>query len=291
VVGYVVTEPLKGPIPADCLGSVDALGQLVEEHGVDEILLLGDLVSKHATTLLDIIHLSERLHLRLHIVPGLYESLVGKLDLYEVGGIPLIEFKQSPLSGTYAVVKRAMDIGCALIGLVLSLPILAVAAVALKLDSKGPVFFRQVRCGRGGREFNIIKLRTMHVGAEATSGPVRAGKNDSRVTAVGRFLRTKRIDEIPQLWNVLKGDMSLVGPRPERPFFVEQFTKEVPLFPLRLRVRPGVTALSHVWGRYTSTPIDRLRYDLVYMSNISFMLDVRILLDTVKTVLTGRGAQ
>jgi lipopolysaccharide/colanic/teichoic acid biosynthesis glycosyltransferase len=168
---------------------------------------------------------------------------------------------------------------------------MAVAAIAIKLDSPGPVFYSQVRAGRNGREFRIHKLRTMSTDAEKDSGPVWATKSDVRVTRVGKFLRNKRIDEIPQLFNVLKGDMSLVGPRPERTFFIEKFSKDVPLFPLRLRVKPGITSLSHVWGRYDSSPSHRLLYDLVYMSNISLMLDLRILIDTIKIVLTGRGAQ
>jgi len=176
-------------------------------------------------------------------------------------------------------------------GLIASAPVLLVAAVAIKRTSPGPVFYRQTRSGLGGQEFEIIKLRTMEVDAEKQSGPVWASRDDDRITNVGRLLRRKRLDELPQFWNVLKGDMSLVGPRPERPFFVERFKEEVPLFPLRLRVKPGLTSLSHVWGRYDSTPADRLRYDLVYINNLSLMLDLRILMDTVKIVLTGRGAQ
>jgi lipopolysaccharide/colanic/teichoic acid biosynthesis glycosyltransferase len=131
----------------------------------------------------------------------------------------------------------------------------------------------------------------MFIDAEKTTGPVWAAKDDPRVTPVGRFLRAKRLDEIPQLWNILRGDMSLVGPRPERPFFVEEFSKELPLFRLRTMVRPGLTSLSHVMGRYDSAPAHRLLYDLIYIRNLSFMLDVRIIIDTVKVVLTGRGAQ
>ena len=171
------------------------------------------------------------------------------------------------------------------------MPLLVAAVIAIKLDSRGPVLYRQMRAGKKGVEFSLLKLRSMRMDAEKDQVPVWATKGDPRVTRVGRFLRDKRIDEIPQLWNVLKGDMSLVGPRPERAFFIEQFSKEIPLFPLRLRIKPGLTSLSHVWGRYDSDPADRLRYDLFYMNNVSLMLDIRILVETVKIVLTGRGAQ
>ena len=291
IVGCVIAEHGKDPDLESFLGHVADLPKLVEDNEADEILVLGDLLSTDPRRLLEITELCEKTHVRVHILPGLYEAMVARLDLYEIAGVPLIELKGRPLSGTYGAVKRAMDIVCALFGMAALSPVLLAAVIAIKRDSPGPAFYRQVRYGRHGREFEIIKLRTMRVDAEKDTGPVWAAKNDPRMTRVGEFLRTKRIDEIPQLWNILKGDMSLVGPRPERPHFIRQFSKDLPLFPLRLRVRPGVTALSHVWGRYDSTPADRLRYDLVYISNISFMLDVRILIDTVKIVLTGRGAQ
>ena len=131
----------------------------------------------------------------------------------------------------------------------------------------------------------------MRVDAEKDTGPVWAAKGDPRVTRVGRFLRNKRIDEMPQFWNILRGEMSLIGPRPERPEFLEAFAKDTPLFPLRLRVRPGLSSLSHVLGRYDSQPMHRLLYDLAYINNVSFLLDLRIMVATLKIVLTGRGAQ
>ncbi|MCC6487828.1 MAG: sugar transferase [Candidatus Hydrogenedentes bacterium] len=293
VIGCVATDShapeQAGGVPF--LGTVEALADLIRAHAAHEVLLLGDTLSRDSREMMRIIQACEDTGVVAHVLPGNYEALVGRLDLYEIGGLPLIELKHSPLSPLYAIFKRVMDIAGAVAGLVLAAPLLLAAAIAIKLDSPGPVFYSQMRSGRFGREYRMYKLRSMRHDAEESTGPQWAAKEDPRVTRVGRFLRRKRIDEIPQLWNVLKGDMSLVGPRPERPYFIEKFRQDVPLFPLRLRVRPGVTSLSHVWGRYDSSPQHRLLYDLVYMSNVSLLLDLRIMVDTIKIVLTGRGAQ
>ncbi len=289
VVGCVSSET-DSP-PPEFLGRIDELDGIVERHGVDEILIVGEVFARHPEYLLRIVRVCEQKNIVVHVVPTFYHAMISRLDLYEIGGLPLIQLKPHPLSRPYAFVKRGMDVACALTGLVLATPILLVAAFAIRLESRGPILYRQMRAGKRGREFEILKLRTMREDAEKETGPVWASKDDPRVTRVGAFMRAKRIDEIPQLWNILKGDMSLVGPRPERPHFIEKFSAQLPLFPLRLRVRPGVTALSHVWGRYDSTPADRLRYDLAYIANVSFRLDLRILIATVKIVLTGRGAQ
>lgn len=293
VVGCVVCGPEETTDPSGppILGDAGKLDELIQKHDAHEVLIVGDVLATDPKELLRVLRVCEATSVVAHVLPGFYEAMVGRLDLYEIGGLPLIELKQHPVPWSYAVLKRFMDIAGACAALAVGLPVMAVAAVAIKLDSPGPIFYSQLRAGRNGREFRIHKLRTMSTDAERDSGPVWAGKSDPRVTRVGKFLRSKRIDEIPQMWNVLKGDMSLVGPRPERSFFVERFSEEVPLFPLRLRVKPGVTSLSHVWGRYDSSPAHRLLYDLVYMSNISLMLDLRILIDTIKIVLTGRGAQ
>jgi exopolysaccharide biosynthesis polyprenyl glycosylphosphotransferase len=292
IVGCVVHGHCDVTTPgAEVLGTAEDLTTLIQQHDVHEILVVGDVLAQDHGELLRVLRACEEASVVAHVLPGYYEALVGRLDLYEIGGLPLIELKRHPLPWSYGVLKRASDFAISAAGLVAALPVIAVAAIAIKLDSPGPIFYTQVRTGRNGREFSIYKLRTMHTNAEDETGPVMASKQDPRVTRVGRFLRSKRIDEVPQLWNVLKGDMSLVGPRPERPFFIRRFSEEAPLFPLRLRVKPGITSLSHVWGRYDSSPSHRLLYDLVYMSNISLMLDLRILIDTIKIVLTGRGAQ
>ncbi|MBN1344436.1 MAG: sugar transferase [Phycisphaerae bacterium] len=291
VIGFVAERDETVGDPYPYLGETGRLPEIVRKHRIDEILVIGEMLAQSSHRLLDIIRACDETRARAYILPSLYESMMGRLHLCRIGGVPLVELKARPISASYLAVKRMMDVVVSLIGLFLALPILLVAAVAVKFDSPGPVFYRQVRMGRGGRKFTLTKLRTMRVDAEKYTGPVWASKNDPRVTGVGRFLRSKRIDEIPQLWNVLKGDMSLVGPRPERPFFYEEFSKDLPLFPLRLRVKPGLTALSHVWGRYDSTPGDRLRYDLVYMSNVSLWTDVRVLCETARIVLTGEGAQ
>ncbi|MCX5758145.1 MAG: exopolysaccharide biosynthesis polyprenyl glycosylphosphotransferase, partial [Candidatus Hydrogenedentes bacterium] len=289
VVGCVSSEAT--PPPPEFLGCIDELDGIVDRHGVGEILIVGEVFARRSEYLLRIVRVCEQKNIVVHIVPTFYHAMISRLDLYEIGGLPLIQLKPHPLSRPYAFVKRGTDIACALTGLALAAPILLAAAIAIRLESPGPIVYRQTRAGKGGREFEILKLRTMRDDAEKETGPVWASKDDPRITRTGAFMRARHIDEIPQLWNILKGDMSLVGPRPERPHFIEQFSAQLPLFPLRLRVRPGITALSHVWGRYDSTPADRLRYDLAYIANVSFRLDLRILIDTVKIVLTGRGAQ
>lgn|GEM_PF-682161 len=229
---------------------------------------------------------------RIFIYPALEDTFFFPFSRFSaVGGIPLIEFAPKRPVSLYLYVKRAIDITAAALGLVLALPVGVVAALAIKLTSPGPVFYSQERMGKDGKPFNLLKFRTMIPNAEAATGPVWAKSNDPRVTPVGKFLRKHRIDEIPQLINVLRGDMSLIGPRPERPHFHQEFRKKWPLFDKRLLVRPGVTSLSHVLGSYESDPSDRLRYDLLYISNLSFMMDLKILLATVRVVLGAKGAQ
>ncbi|MBI2432025.1 MAG: sugar transferase [Candidatus Hydrogenedentes bacterium] len=229
---------------------------------------------------------------RTFIYPSLHDTLFfPHSKVLAVGGVPLIEVSSRRLFTPYLIMKRLIDIGAAGFGLLLAAPIGAATALAIVATSPGPVFYTQERVGLGGRRFKLYKFRSMVANAEANTGPVWAASNDSRVTPVGRFIRKHRIDEIPQLMNVLKGDMSLIGPRPERPHFHEEFCKNWPLFERRLAVRPGVTSLSHVLGSYESDPVDRLRYDLIYINNLSFIMDVRILAATVRVVLGAKGAQ
>lgn len=211
--------------------------------------------------------------------------------LLAIAGVPLIEVANRQVFSPYVYLKRGVDIACAGTGLLLALPICLTTAAAIKFTSPGPLFYTQERMGLNGRRFRLYKFRSMVVNAEAATGPVWAASNDARVTPVGGFIRKHRIDEIPQLLNVLKGDMSLIGPRPERPHFHEEFQSKWPLFDRRLTVRPGVTSLSHVLGSYDSEPEDRLRYDLMYISSLSLVTDIKILVATVRVVLGAKGAQ
>ncbi|NLF59403.1 MAG: sugar transferase [Candidatus Hydrogenedens sp.] len=184
-----------------------------------------------------------------------------------------------------------MDLSAALGGLVLLSPLLAALALAVRLGSPGPALYRQERQGRGGKPFHVVKFRTMAQGAEDRTGPVLAEEDDPRVTPTGRWLRRTRLDELPQLWNVIRGEMSLVGPRPERPAFADAHLAEEPLYRHRLLARPGMTGLAQIHGRYDTDYRQKLRYDLLYIGNMTLAADLRILAATARIVLTGRGAR
>ncbi|HDR4465113.1 TPA: sugar transferase [Bacillus cereus] len=190
----------------------------------------------------------------------------------------------------YFMLKNTADFLIALLGLVILSPILLLFVLAIKLESNGPAFFLQERVGLNGRVFNIIKLRSMYIDAEK-NGAQWAKKNDARVTKIGAFIRRTRIDEIPQLINMLKGDMSLVGPRPERPIFTEQFNKEIPGFKNRIVVRPGITGWAQVNGGYDISPKEKLEFDIYYIKNLNLFMDVKIIFKTIKVIFTGEGAR
>lgn len=229
---------------------------------------------------------------RVYLYPSLHDLLLFRhSDLIAVAGIPLIELTNRQAWQPYAQLKRSVDILASGVGLLLAAPICIATIIAIKVTSPGPIFYTQERMGRHGRPFPLYKFRSMVTDAEAKTGPMWARANDDRVTPVGKFIRKHRIDEIPQLINVLKGDMSLIGPRPERPHFHKEFCEKWPLFDRRLEVRPGVTSLSHVLGSYSSEPEDRLRYDLMYISSLSPLNDIKIAFATVRVVLGAKGAQ
>lgn len=196
-----------------------------------------------------------------------------------------------PIPKRKLIWKRLLDILFGVIGLIISAPFILVFGIIIKLTSPGPVFFKQERVGYMGKNFKVIKLRSMRNDAEAKTGAVWAKKNDPRVTPVGRFMRKTRIDEMPQFWNVLKGDMSLVGPRPERPELTEKFYKQWPEFPQRLRIIPGITGYAQVNGGYDISPEEKCYLDNYYIKHYSFLFDIKIALQTVKIMFTGDGAR
>ena len=192
--------------------------------------------------------------------------------------------------GFYSKIRRVIDFIISLLSLVIVIPIILITSIFIMLESPGNPFYVQSRMGFMGKEFNLIKLRSMRTDAEK-NGAQWADKNDPRITKVGRFIRKTRIDELPQIFNVLKGDMSIIGPRPERQIFVEEFVKYIPDFPKRLEVKPGLTGWAQVNGGYEITPEEKLRLDLFYIENRRFLLDVKIVLRTIQIIFTGEGAR
>lgn len=282
--------PDENPLPEPpCLGRVDGIRQTVVDNRVDLVLLTVPfhqlpLVSKLAGDLAN-------LNVDLQFVPDLLALHTSRMRLKEIGGIPFISVREEALSGADRVVKRTFDVVVTGLGLLLLLPLLALLALLVRLSSPGPIFYRQDRVGLDGREFAMLKFRSMRTDAETTSGPVWTTENDPRVTTVGRFLRRFSLDELPQLWNVLVGQMSLVGPRPERKVFVERFSQEMPRYFERHRVQSGLTGWAQVHGLRGNTSIaERTLYDLHYVENWSLALDIKILLMTIHHVLRGENA-
>ena len=293
VVGVVGIQDSDGQTPsasgAPWLGCVDALPEFLRRTAVDEVILVS--AASWKDTLVErLTHLpAETGRPRMLVVPSVYDVLVGRVSSLRLHDIPLVEVLQQPAENFTFLVKSAVDRALAGVLLILSLPLIGLAAGLVKLSSPGPAFYRQRRVGRHEKEFTLYKLRTMRTDAEAETGPVLADVADPRVTAVGRHLRTTRIDELPQLFNVLGGSMSLVGPRPERPEFVAEFRRVIPGYIERFQVRPGVTGLAQINAGYRTSAELKLKYDLSYIYNYSLWLDLRVLAETVKIVLTRQG--
>ncbi len=270
--------------------TVDNINEVIDEVNAQEIILA---LEKHEDDiLLDVIAKCDTKNVTLKIVPDLYEIISGQARTMQIYGFPLIDIMPQLMPEWEKKMKRIMDIVISFLILVLSAPILLVTAIAVKLDSKGSVFFNQERMGLNGRLFKVYKFRSMIKDAEKYSGPVWSSKDDPRITRVGKFIRKVRIDEIPQMLNILKGEMSLVGPRPERAFFVEKLSEDIPLYKRRLKVRPGVTGWAQVKHKYDETIEDvktKLRYDLFYIENMSLRMDMKIIFRTVFVVVFGKG--
>jgi sugar transferase (PEP-CTERM system associated) len=222
------------------------------------------------------------------------EKITGRIEVENLYPSWIIFAKGFRFSSGFRLLRRVLNFTVSLIGLICALPVIPFVILAIKLDSRGPILYRQKRVGRRGMHFYCYKFRTMRQDAEADTGPTWATDDDPRITKTGKFLRSARLDEIPQLWCVLKGDMAFVGPRPERPEFVQWLTQELPYYGVRHMVRPGITGWAQVRYKYGNTVEDakeKLQYDLFYIKNASIGLDVLIMFQTVKIVLLGRGAQ
>jgi sugar transferase (PEP-CTERM system associated) len=276
----------------DLLGTVKELLAVVEQFHPD-VLLVALANMRGALPVNDILECRFR-GIRVEEWPSFFEKLTGKIIVDNLRPGWLI-FTDGPTKTSLTdTLRRTLDVGLSLVGLILSAPLMGLTALSIKLDSAGPVLFRQERVGKDGKVFVLYKFRSMCVDAEQRSGPVWASEDDPRVTRVGHVLRKIRLDETPQMFNVLIGDMSFIGPRPERPVFVEQLKEQIPRYVLRFAVKPGITGWAQVKYSYGSTvedALEKLQYDLHYIKNRSIFLDLLILLKSVQVVLLARGAR
>jgi exopolysaccharide biosynthesis polyprenyl glycosylphosphotransferase len=294
VIGFVSQEPEDGHETSykelPLLGDISEIDRVVFESKTQDVIfaLAGDSRKK----VMHVVNQCNGLAVNFKVVPDLYDIVVGQTRTNQIYGLPLIDIMPDFMPVWERRMKRLGDV--VISGLILTAfaPFWLVVVAAIKLNSKGPVVYRQTRIGKDCKHFTMFKFRSMYEDAESQSGPRWATQNDPRITPVGRFLRATRIDEIPQFFNVLKGEMSLIGPRPERPYFVEQFQTTIPFYLRRFRVRPGITGWAQIKSGY-DIDIDnvknKLQYDLFYLENMSLRMDLKIMLSTLYVMIRGKG--
>lgn len=288
VVGFAEDDPaLVSFSKLRILGGKDQILEIVQKFKIDEVIIseLPSWQQKLADSILS----NGNRNLTVKMVPGVFETMFIKPKFNQIDDVPLVGFPEPGIKKSHLILKRVMDLIVSGIALILVSPLMLISVILIKATSKGPVIYAQERVGQGGCIFKVLKLRTMISGAEDKTGPTLSKPGDPRITRVGRFLRATKLDEFPQFINVIRGEMSVVGPRPERPVFVNKFLKQIPSYRERLSVRPGITGLAQVHGYYQTPVYTKIRYDLLYIYNQSFLLDLRIILMTLAAVLKRKS--
>lgn len=285
----IVTRSRRSPLRVYTIRSL-AEAKRMQRGAVDEVIV--DLPKTHSErTLYEIINILYPLDIAISVVPRVYDMLTGAARIGEIEGQPLVRITDHKMSDSALCIKRAFDIVASLLAMLFLSPIYLLLSVLVAVTSHGPVIYCQERIGLHGKPFRILKFRTMYLNSEPDT-PLLSRDNDPRITPVGHFMRKYRLDELPQMWNIFRGDMSIVGPRPERGYFIDQIVKEAPYYCLLYKIRPGLTSWGPIKVGYTDTiekMVDRLNYDIMYMENMSIQLDLKILFFTIRVICDGKG--
>ncbi len=293
VVGFIHAddEPdIENTTRFPVLGNEDSIHEIIAENNVSDVVLA--LLHPEHTRIMNTVTKINGSPVTIKVLPDLYEVISGLARTQQIAGLPLMELDLNLHTIYVNYIKRIIDLAISIPLFIIAIPLWAVLALIIRIDSRGPIIYRQERSGFHGKPFNICKFRSMRQDAEQHTGPVWAGEDDDRITTVGKWLRRFRLDEIPQLVNVIRGDMSLIGPRPERPFFVDKLMNEFPFYHRRLNVKPGISGWAQIKHPYDQDIEDvrqKLKYDFYYIENISFSLDMKIMFSTAWVMFSGQG--